>query len=323
VLPAHHEIFCKNPAFEDLAARTWAFQVQHNPVVKRFCDLLGKKEQTFIPISFFRDHEMKTGADWEPEMVFQSSGTTGSASSRHLVRDAGMYQESLMAGYRHFYGEEKRTILALLPHYIERGGSSLVYMVNHWMEDFGNPGSGFHLHELDQLRTALEKAINNQEKILLIGVSYALLDFADQGDLALPADAVVMETGGMKGRRKEMIRAELHATLRKAFGVAGIHSEYGMTELLSQAYSVPGPNNPSGKFRCPPWMRVTITDPILPGRTLPPGQTGRINITDLANQHSCAFIRTDDLGRAWADGSFEVLGRLDHAELRGCNLLYA
>lgn len=323
MLPHHHEIFCKTPDFEELSSRIRAHQSTHNPVIKRFCDLLGTNHPTFIPISFFRDHEMKTGTDWQPEIVFESSGTTGQKTSRHLVREADLYQRSLMEGYRHFYGGEKRTILALLPHYLERGGSSLVYMVQQWIERFGNAGSGFYLHDLDQLRKALLTARDKNEKILLIGVSYALLDFADRGGLALPADAIVMETGGMKGRRKELIRTELHATLQEAFQLSGIHSEYGMTELLSQAYAIPSPNHPAGRFRCPPWMRVTITDPILPGRELPPGQTGRINITDLANLHSCAFIRTDDLGRAWPDGSFEVLGRLDHAEMRGCNLLYA
>lgn len=322
MLPDVTEIFQANPPFERLSREVWDWQRSHNPVMRRFCELLGSTEPTFIPISFFKEFEMKVGEGWEPELIFESSGTTGQVASRHLVRDEEIYRESLLKGYRHFYGDESRTILALLPNYLEKGGSSLVHMVQVWMESFGQAGSGFYLYALDNLRKALKTAKENGERILLIGVSYALLDFAEAGGIDLPEDAIVMETGGMKGRRKEMVREELHATLQRAFGVPAIHSEYGMTELFSQAYGVARPGEVC-RFHCPPWMQVRITDPYVPGRFLTDGRVGRINVVDLANLHSCAFIRTDDLGRRYSDGSFEVLGRLDHAELRGCNLLYA
>ncbi|MEM7039175.1 MAG: acyl transferase, partial [Bacteroidota bacterium] len=192
----------------------------------------------------------------------------------------------------------------------------LVYMVKDLILEYGLPGSGFYLDDLDALHQALSEAMDRREPIFLIGVSFALLDFAEQYALRLPAEAVVMETGGMKGRRKEMVRAELHAHLKAGLGVSAIHSEYGMTELLSQAYAV------GDRFHCPPWMRVHITDLYVPGKLLPPGQRGRLCITDLANVESCAFIATDDVGIQHEDGSFEVLGRMDHAALRGCNLLY-
>jgi hypothetical protein len=320
MLPEFHDIFAPDLDFKAAAAQLWEYQRRHNPVMRQFCEYLGTEAPTFMPISFFKDHDMRCG-DWTPEIEFRSSGTTGQKTSQHLVRDAELYRQTALRGYREFYGAGHRTIFALLPHYLERGQSSLVWMVKAWMDDFGNPGSDFYLHDLDGMKTAMQAAIDRSEPILLIGVSYALLDFAEAGGMQLPEGAVVMETGGMKGRKKEMVRAELHAVLKATFGVAGIHSEYGMTELLSQAYLLP--EEAGGRFRCPPWMKVTITDPYLPDRELPAGQSGRINITDLANRHSCAFIRTDDLGRAYPDGSFEVLGRMDYAEMRGCNLMYA
>lgn len=318
LFPHPDRIFTPRLDFEALSAELWRFQYRHNAVVQRFSKLLGKAEaeQVFMPIRFFRDHPMRVGEDWEPELRFESSGTTDQVRSQHLVKDAALYQCSLIHGFRHFYGEGDRAIFALLPSYLERQGSSLVYMVKHWIEDFGLPGSGFFLHDHAALAEALQAATAQKERILLIGVTFGLLDFAEDHALQLPADAVVMETGGMKGRRKEMVRAEVHEILKNAFGVEKIHSEYGMTELLSQGYAVGGE-----RFRCPPWMRVVVTDPYVPGRPLPPGRTGRINVIDLANVYSCAFIQTDDLGRLAEDGSFEVLGRLDHAELRGCNLM--
>ncbi|HHG86312.1 MAG TPA: acyl transferase [Bacteroidetes bacterium] len=321
MLPSPTQIFQSRPQFDQLAQQTWDWQREHNPVMNQFCQHLQRETQTFMPISFFKQFEMKTGLNWEAEITFQSSGTTGQNASQHFVRDASLYKQSLLAGYRHFYGEEPRTIFALLPNYLERGGSSLVYMVQTWIDTFGHTGSGFYLHALDALKTALATAMKRGEKILLIGVSYALLDLAESGGIALAKDTIIMETGGMKGRRKEMVREELHTILRDAFEVPAIHSEYGMTELLSQAYAIAQADG-SCKFTCPPWMQVNITDPYVPGRILPDGMAGRINVIDLANLHSCAFIRTDDLGRRFPNGSFEVLGRLDHAELRGCNLLY-
>ena len=302
--------------FEALAEEVWQFQRQHNPVVARFTRLLGSEEQVFLPIRFFRDFEVRVAGEWEPECVFESSGTTGQIRSRHLVRDKGLYERSLVKAFRHFYGEGEWAIFALLPSYLERKGSSLVYMVRHWMADFGLPGSGFFLDDHAALAEGLEAAAGRGERILVIGVTFGLLDFAEAYKVELPADAVVMETGGMKGRRKEMVREEVHGVLKEAFGVKGVDSEYGMTELLSQAYAKHG-----GRFNCPPWMRVVVTDPYVPGRALPPDRTGRINVIDLANVYSCSLIQTDDLGRLHEDGSFEVLGRLDHAELRGCNLM--
>lgn len=315
-LPSWAEIAAPDADFEALAARVWEVQRRDNAVMRRFCAELGTTAQQFIPISFFRDFDLRCGVGWEPEAVFRSSGTTASARSRHPVRDLGLYARASEAGFRHFFPDGDYAIFALLPNYLQAGDSSLVQMVRHFILTFGTPDSGFYLDDFDALRAGLVAAMERRERILLIGVTYALLDFAASHGLVLPPDAIVMETGGMKGRRKEMVRAELHAELMAGLSVPRIYSEYGMTELLSQAYT-----DGSERFRCPPWMRCVVTDLYLPGVVLPPGETGRINLIDLANLHSCAFIRTDDLGRSHADGSFEVLGRLDHADLRGCNLL--
>lgn len=301
--------------FEDAALQVWKYQIATNPVMRRFRDQLGEEGPLWMPISFFRDFELRCG-DWTPETIFRSSGTTGQVSSRHFVRRTSLYRDAFWSGFERFYGEDKYTILALLPHYVERGDSSLVWMVNSLIKLQGNPGSGFFLDDLGALHQALLTAIRNDEKILLLGVSYALLDFAEQFRIQLPPNAIVMETGGMKGRRREMVREELHQVLMQRLGVKKIHSEYGMTELMSQAYS-----NGDGIYKCPPWMQVTITDLWVPGRILPQGQVGRICITDLMNVDTCAFIRTDDLGRAHPGGQFEVLGRVDTAEMRGCNLM--
>ncbi len=312
--PDPQRIFAPDLDFEALEAEAWQYQLTHNPVVKRFAGLLGRTD-FFLPIRFFRDFEVKTG-DWEPNLVFRSSGTTGQVSSRHFVRDAALYQESLHRGFRHFYGDQSPVIFALLPNYLERGDSSLVYMVTDWIRAFGQSESGFYLYDHDALYKGLVEALEQNQSILLIGVTFALLDFAEAYQLDLPPEVVVMETGGMKGKRREMVRAEVHALLQSSFGRAQIHSEYGMTELLSQGYALDGTH-----FQSPPWMKVVITDPYVPGRVLAPGQTGRINIVDLANLDSCIRIQTDDLGRMDEAGRFTVLGRLDHAELRGCNLM--
>lgn len=310
---------CFQPDFDFGAYRQalWEYQLQANPVIGEFCGYLGTDQPTFIPIDFFKQFTLQCAPPWEPEVIFTSSGTTGKDTSKHWVKDAQIYRESLLAGFRHFYGEGKYTILALLPNYLERGGSSLVYMVEEWIKDFGNARSGFFLYDFALLARTIAQAVEAGERILLIGVSFALLDFAEEYPQELPGDSIVMETGGMKGRRKEMVREELHAFLTERLGVGRIHSEYGMTELLSQAYA-----QEPGHFLCPPWMQVVITDLWLPDRILPAGSTGRINIVDGMNIHSCAFIRTEDLGRLNPDGSFEVLGRTDVSEMRGCNLLY-
>jgi acyl-CoA synthetase (AMP-forming)/AMP-acid ligase II len=268
----------------------------------------------FLPIEFFKTHKIITGEQKE-EIVFSSSGTTGPAQSRHYVTDVSIYQTSFRKGLELFYGDMKdHAIFALLPSYLEREGSSLIYMVNDMIKHSA-AGSDFYLDQSEQLTGTLLANEEAGRKNLLLGVSYALLDLAEKLDLNLK-NTIVMETGGMKGRRKEMVREELHEILCRSFGVSEIHSEYGMTELLSQAYS-----KGKGIFQSPPWMRVLIRDTEDPFHFLENGRTGGINVIDLANINSCCFIATQDLGRMHADGSFEVLGRFDNSDVRGCNLL--
>ena len=269
----------------------------------------------FLPIRFFRDHTVAV-TKGPFETVFTSSGTTGTTPSRHYVADLALYRESFRKTFSLFYGDPSRyCILALLPSYLERQGSSLVHMFDHLIRLSGHPLSGFYLHDHARLYDTLMKLKETRQKTLLFGVSFALLDFAEKYELPL-MDLIVMETGGMKGRRKEMIREELHARLRASFRVPAIHSEYGMTELLSQAYS-----QGEGLFRTPPWMRIFIRDSYDPLSLLPTGRSGGINIIDLANIYSCAFIETQDVGRLLPGGTFTVEGRFDHSELRGCNLM--
>jgi hypothetical protein len=246
--------------------------------------------------------------------VFLSSGTTGSTRSRHFVADLGLYRESFTLGFEHFYGPSRGyCILALLPSYQERSDASLIYMVSELIRKSAHPHSGFY--QPGQIHKLLEDPEVLGPKVLLIGVSFALLDLVQNTRTPLPG-GIVMETGGMKGRRKEMVREELHHVLSKGFELPLIHSEYGMTELLSQAYS-----SGAGRFRCPPWMQVRIRDTEDPLSRLPDMQTGGVDIIDLANQYSCAFIATQDLGKRHPDGSFEILGRFDHSDIRGCNLM--
>ncbi len=313
-------LFSGERPFEALRDELWAWQRAHNPTLRAYCEALGRRELTYLPIEFFKHFAVQTAPPWTAAFCFESSGTTGQEPSRHLVRDPDLYRESAIRGFFHFFPEKNYRILALLPSYLERQNASLVHMVQLWIDTFGRPGSGFYLHDFEALAAAIGDADKAGEQVLLIGVSFALLDFAafsGEKGLALPPDAIVMETGGMKGRREELVREELHTRLRQGLGVPAIASEYGMTELLSQAYALE-----KGRFQCPPWMRVEIADIHLPTLIQPPGISGRILITDLANVHSCAFIATEDIGRLHEDGSFEVLGRLDHAELRGCNLMY-
>ncbi|RYZ23958.1 MAG: acyl transferase [Chitinophagaceae bacterium] len=295
----------------------------HNPVYGRFCSLVGAPEDLsdwlqipLMPITFFRDHDLRTGT-FQPQAVFESSGTTGSIPSRHYVADTGLYHAVARAGFEKVYGPlEQWCILALLPSYLERGQSSLVHMVQHFVEIGGHPESGFFLYDHAALAEKLRKLESAGQKTLLIGVTYALLDFAAAFPQRL-RHTVVMETGGMKGRRRELLRAEVHAELQAAFGVGAIHSEYGMTELLSQAYAPEG-----GLFSCPPWMRVVAVEEDDPGAAhTAAGRSGRLCVIDLANVHSCAFIATGDSVRLHAGGRFEVLGRLDHTDIRGCSLL--
>jgi hypothetical protein len=302
---------------------TFAYQIAHNPLYAKYIDLLARPRHyptggalpAFLPISFFKSHAVQA-AEWLPEVTFSSSGTTGQTPSQHRVRDLAFYLENARRGFSHFYGDPSEwVVLALLPSYLERGGSSLVAMADYFIRLSQHPESGFFLHDFERLKNVLKNCQSKGYKILLLGVSFALLDFSEQHPLDL-SGVTLMETGGMKGRRRELTRAELHDALRAAFGAAAIHSEYGMTELLSQAYAQGG-----SRFWPAPTMRVVATEINDPFCAVAAGKTGVLNIVDLANLDSCSFVQTEDLGRVFPDGSFEVLGRLDAAELRGCNLL--
>lgn len=305
--------------FNEFADRIFSHQKKNNPIYGEFMKRLGRgfssMDYAFLPIEFFKTKNVKSFSK-DPEVVFTSSGTGGEGTSRHFVKSLAMYKNSFEAGFQEFYkNPSEYTILALLPSYLEREGSSLIYMVDSLIRQSKKPDSGFYLHDLEKLADKLEQLDARGEKVLLIGVSFALLDLIEQHNFKL-RHVIVMETGGMKGRRKEITRQELHDALTIGFGVEQIHSEYGMTELLSQAYSKGG-----GRFFCPPWMKVFIREVNDPLRIAAPGKTGGINIIDLANEDSCAFIATQDLGRLHSDGSFEVLGRFDQADVRGCNLM--
>lgn len=310
-------------AFDKLALKVFRYQHQHNAVYRAFCNYLKVDVQQvktiaqipFLPIQFFKTHEVICG---EPvvEQIFTSSGTTGMSTSRHLVSDVSMYEQSYRLGFSAFYGNiQDYVVLALLPSYLEREGSSLIYMVDDLINRSEHPESGFYLHNTDELAEKLKKLDASRQNILLIGVTYALLDLIEQHSFALQ-NTIIMETGGMKGRRREMIREELHHVLCQGFGVPSIHSEYGMTELLSQAYSLG-----EGIFECPPWMHVLVRDTEDPLQYIDSGKTGGLNVIDLANLNSCAFMATQDLGKQYENGSFEVLGRFDHSDIRGCNLM--
>ncbi len=309
--------------FEEAALRVFKHQYINNPVYQRFCNLLGMAKGSVtqsnqiphLPISFFKTKKILSNHKTE-QLRFGSSGTTGSVVSNHYVTDVNVYEQSFKKAFHQFYGApDSYTILALLPSYQERQDSSLIYMVQHLIEASNNPHSGFYLHDTERLATTLKNVDATGQKILLIGVSFALLDLVEQHQFNLK-NTIIMETGGMKGRRKELIRSELHNILQKGFGVPKIHSEYGMTELLSQAYS-----KGDGIFQCPPWMRVTTRDTEDALTIIDVDKTGGINVMDLANYHSCAFIATQDLGKVQKDRSFEILGRFDHSDIRGCNLM--
>ncbi len=312
-----------NADFEQLALEIFRFQYANVEVYRTYVDLLRIHPESvdtigaipFLPIQFFKTQQIITKG-YKPEVEFTSSGTTGSETSRHLVADVNLYKQSFTQGFKSFYGDiSNYTILALLPAYLERTGSSLVFMVDDLIRQSGSSESGFYLYQFDELASKLQRLDSEGLKCLLIGVSFALLDLSEQHKLQL-RNTIVMETGGMKGRRKEMIREELHTQLKLAYGVGSIHSEYGMTELLSQAYS-----KGDGLFQCPPWMRVLIRETNDPFSLAPVETTGGINIIDLANIYSCAFIQTQDMGKLHPNGYFEVLGRMDSAPIRGCNLL--
>ncbi len=309
--------------FEEMCMRVFRHQVNNNKVYQEFIKLLGRRpdqitrvEQIpFLPIDFFKSRDILSSSQ-QVETVFTSSGTTGSVPSRHLVTDLSVYRKSFTLGFEHFYGRPKDyIILALLPSYLERGGSSLVFMANELIQLSSSESSGFYLNNMEELAFNLAELDRSGQKILLLGVSYALLDLIALKQFQLN-NTIVMETGGMKGRRREMVREELHKELSAGFGVDQIHSEYGMTELLSQAYS-----HGNGIFDCPPWMKVLIRDPEDPFQLLNRKRTGGVNVIDLANFNSCSFIATQDLGRAGEGSSFEIVGRFDHSDIRGCNLM--
>lgn len=310
--------------FETIAIKTFFFQAKNNAVYKEYLELLkvipdkinNIKKIPFLPVSFFKTHEIKA-FNGNKEIVFTSSGTTGSETSKHHVYKSEFYQKSFETCFNLFYGNpHEYCILALLPSYLEKNGSSLVFMVNELIKQSKNADSGFFINNHTELNNKVKKLLNSSQKVILLGVSFALLDFAEAFQQKLSNNFIVMETGGMKGKRKEVTRTELHKTLCNKLGVTSIHSEYGMTELLSQAYS-----KENGIYYCPPWMKVFIRDTYDPFSYLPNEKTGGINIIDLANQYSCSFIETQDLGKLYDNGSFEVLGRFDYSQIRGCNLL--
>jgi phenylacetate-coenzyme A ligase PaaK-like adenylate-forming protein len=309
--------------FNSLALEIFRFQFKNNAVYRSFCDLLYKHpadvraitDIPFLPIQFFKSHEVLSSKN-SIKKVFTSSGTTGSTTSKHLVTDLQLYEESYTRGFNHFYNDiEDYVVLALLPSYLEREGSSLIYMVNDLIIKSKQSESGFYLNNLEDLAQTLNRLEAKGQKTLLIGVSFALLDLVEQFKFNLN-HTIIMETGGMKGRRKEIIRQDLHQILQSGFGVSQIHSEYGMTELLSQAYS-----KGKGVFKCPPWMKVLTRDTEDALTIQQPNKTGGINIIDLANINSCSFIASQDLGKVYADGQFEVIGRFDNSDIRGCNLM--
>ncbi len=310
--------------FEQLALDVFAFQHKHNAFYRRYCSLIGKEFSSvstladipFLPVQFFKNNVLQTD-NWTPETVFSSSGTTGATTSQHACRDVKFYKETARQGFEQFYGQiEDYCILGLLPSYLERSGSSLIAMVDDFIKLSKQSKSGFFLTEHAELAEILRGQRKAKMPTLLIGVSFGLLDFVENHTIDFP-ELVVMETGGMKGRRREVIRSELHATLAKGFGVEKIHSEYGMTELFSQGYS-----KGNGIFELTSTLSVVsreINDPL----SIQPknGKLGILNVIDLGNLDTCSFIATDDLGRVFPDGSFEVLGRLDNSDVRGCNLL--
>ena len=330
-----NNIFSISPQnFDVVANQAFQFQLKHNKVFGEWGSVISEQfpinskqltiEDTdhcslftdyyFLPISFFKSNTIVT-TEFEPETVFESSGTTQTINSRHLVKDVSIYKQSFFKAFELFYGDiNDWCIIGLLPSYLERSNSSLVMMVDELIKASKKPNSGFYLNDYQSLKEVLLKQESNQQKTLLIGVTFALLDFAEQYPMQLK-HTIVMETGGMKGRRRELTRSEVHHIITTGLGVEKVHSEYGMTELLSQAYS-----NGDGRFTCPPWMKVVVREEDDPLSIKPFGR-GVLNVIDLANIYSCSFIATDDVGIVYEDGSFEVWGRLDNSDIRGCSLL--
>lgn len=311
--------------FEQICLDLFHFQYQNIPVYQDFVKALNIKTEEvvqikdipFMPIEFFKDFQVKA-PNTATEIVFKSSGTTGMARSQHYVKEVNVYEESFIKAFELFYGPiEDYVILALLPSYVENGESSLVYMADQLIKRSKNSDSGFYLNDYPSIIEKLHSLKDSSKKVLLLGVSYALLDLAEMQQMDFP-ELIIMETGGMKGRRKEMVREELHKEIKEGFGVDKIHSEYGMTELLSQAYS-----DGNGVFTCPPWMKILMRDVNDPLCLLEEGKSGAINIIDMANIYSVSFLATKDLGKITGENQFEILGRFDNSDVRGCNLLIA
>ena len=309
--------------FKTCALQVFRHQFKNNAIYRSFCDLLyihssdvkEVEEIPFLPIQFFKSHAVLSSTQAVKE-TFTSSGTTGSSVSKHMVTDLSWYTKSYTKGFEYFYGPiEEYTVLGLLPNYLERDGSSLIYMVDDFIKKSNKPASGFYLNNLTELSKTLIALDKKGEKVLLIGVTFALLDLIERQQFKLQ-NTIIMETGGMKGRRKEIIRNELHEILCAGLGVSKIHSEYGMTELLSQGYS-----SGDGVFDCPPWMKILARDTEDALTMVGSNKTGGLNVIDLANYNSCSFIATQDLGKVDNNGRFEVLGRFDHSDIRGCNLM--
>lgn len=309
--------------FEKIALKVFRYQHENNKVYREFCDFLNTDVQKvkslekipFLPIQFFKSRYVLSSQDKIQE-TFTSSGTTGMITSQHLVTDVSLYEQSYRLAFSNFYGNiEDYVVLALLPSYLERKGSSLIYMFKDLIEMTNNENSGFYLHNYDELIAKLIELDSSGQNVLLIGVTYALLDLIEKQNFQLK-NTIIMETGGMKGKRKEIIREELHNILCNGFGVNSIHSEYGMTELLSQAYSMG-----NGIFECPSWMQILIRDTEDALTYVDYGKTGGVNVIDLANINSCSFIATQDLGKKYSNNSFEILGRFDNSDIRGCNLM--
>lgn len=309
--------------FENIALALFRLQAGKNRIYSQFINHLGVEPDAvntlgdipFLPISFFKTHTVQSDV-WTPDVVFTSSGTTGSTISHHAVKEKTFYLSNTERIFTQFFGPiSDYHVLALLPSYFEREGSSLIAMADYFIRESKSPHSGFYLNNYEALVAKIKDLDSSRQKVFLLGVSFALLDVAEQFELDL-SNGIVMETGGMKGRRAELTRQELHTFLKQRLHVEAIHSEYGMTELLSQGYS-----SGNGIFNTPSWMKVIIRDMNDPFGRKENGQTGGINVIDLANIYSCAFIETQDLGKVYQNGSFEVLGRIDNSDARGCNLL--
>ncbi len=312
--------------FDELCLQIFRYQYQFNEVYRKYCQFIAVNDPheiqhisqiPFLPITFFKSHTVLS--THEPaQIVFSSSATGGMGQSKHLVSDLSLYHQSSQIAFEQNFGMLKDyCFLALLPSYLEREGSSLIYMVQQFMNASKHPLNGFFLYEYETLKNRIEQLERMNQNYVVFGVSFALLDFAEQAGTAIKTGKVI-ETGGMKGRKKELTKMEVYSFLKQALQTESIYSEYGMTELLSQVYS-----DTQGNYRCNPWMRVLISDPNDPFHYLGHQKTGLINMIDLANINSCCFIQTSDLGRTYANGTFEVLGRLDHSDLRGCSLLIA